>query len=105
MIRRPPRSTLFPYTTLFRSAELRGTLGNCNNVDPAAAEGAKGAAGKPGGPFQVLADGYHNRDGGHHLERRPVVVGHLQPEALLRLRLAGGRVGVWTRKTRDVMGG
>src|SRR5258707_8536483 len=24
MIRRPPRSTLFPYTTLFRSAQLRG---------------------------------------------------------------------------------
>src|SRR2546430_4252488 len=24
MIRRPPRSTLFPYTTLFRSAHLRG---------------------------------------------------------------------------------
>src|SRR3712207_7851248 len=24
MIRRPPRSTLFPYTTLFRSASLRG---------------------------------------------------------------------------------
>src|SRR5687768_18188253 len=30
MIRRPPRSTLFPYTTLFRSAEmaLRFILGN-----------------------------------------------------------------------------
>src|SRR3712207_7808897 len=25
MIRRPPRSTLFPYTTLFRSARLFGT--------------------------------------------------------------------------------
>src|SRR3712207_8342822 len=25
MIRRPPRSTLFPYTTLFRSADLAGT--------------------------------------------------------------------------------
>src|SRR2546430_13294901 len=25
MIRRPPRSTLFPYTTLFRSFELSGT--------------------------------------------------------------------------------
>src|SRR2546430_9279674 len=25
MIRRPPRSTLFPYTTLFRSSTLRGT--------------------------------------------------------------------------------
>src|SRR3712207_8155340 len=24
MIRRPPRSTLFPYTTLFRSEDLRG---------------------------------------------------------------------------------
>src|SRR2546427_1460478 len=26
MIRRPPRSTLFPYTTLFRSRSSRGTL-------------------------------------------------------------------------------
>src|SRR2546422_11021339 len=27
MIRRPPRSTLFPYTTLFRSPDRRGTPG------------------------------------------------------------------------------
>src|SRR6266487_6547018 len=27
MIRRPPRSTLFPYTTLFRSRTVAGTLG------------------------------------------------------------------------------
>src|SRR5690348_17934265 len=27
MIRRPPRSTLFPYTTLFRSGSLASTLG------------------------------------------------------------------------------
>src|SRR5438876_7507463 len=27
MIRRPPRSTLFPYTTLFRSRGQRGRLG------------------------------------------------------------------------------
>src|SRR2546426_8298898 len=27
MIRRPPRSTLFPYTTLFRSALVGGALG------------------------------------------------------------------------------
>src|SRR5437879_9950995 len=27
MIRRPPRSTLFPYTTLFRSARLKSALG------------------------------------------------------------------------------
>src|SRR5256885_9934790 len=29
MIRRPPRSTLFPYTTLFRSQECRFLLGLC----------------------------------------------------------------------------
>src|SRR3712207_7482933 len=27
MIRRPPRSTLFPYTTLFRSADVRSATG------------------------------------------------------------------------------
>src|SRR3712207_8489181 len=42
MIRRPPRSTLFPYTTLFRSSDLlvrawvrsfgiHATLSNCSN--------------------------------------------------------------------------
>src|SRR2546429_2375580 len=29
MIRRPPRSTLFPYTTLFRSNELKGSGNTC----------------------------------------------------------------------------
>src|SRR5690348_17991325 len=44
MIRRPPRSTLFPYTTLFRSAADPGV--------PRAAQGARGpgrAAGRHGG--------------------------------------------------------
>src|SRR5688572_31309467 len=37
MLRRPPRSTLFPYTTLFRSfADLRDDVAHCN-ADPAAA--------------------------------------------------------------------
>src|SRR3712207_8070716 len=29
MIRRPPRSTLFPYTTLFRSANNKSKVENC----------------------------------------------------------------------------
>src|SRR2546422_8078380 len=32
MIRRPPRSTLFPYTTLFRSAEAALAAGVCDLV-------------------------------------------------------------------------
>src|SRR2546430_9215199 len=30
MIRRPPRSTLFPYTTLFRSASVGSVAARCN---------------------------------------------------------------------------
>src|SRR5438874_3537499 len=33
MIRRPPRSTLFPYTTLFRSLELVGRRGVAVDVE------------------------------------------------------------------------
>src|SRR2546422_8443802 len=32
MIRRPPRSTLFPYTTLFRSASLRSAISRINTA-------------------------------------------------------------------------
>src|SRR3712207_9014821 len=38
MIRRPPRSTLFPYTTLFRS-----TRGACTPREPAHADACAGA--------------------------------------------------------------
>src|SRR5256885_3698460 len=33
MIRRPPRSTLFPYTTLFRSQEFRQVLRQAADLD------------------------------------------------------------------------
>src|SRR5687767_15214313 len=52
MIRRPPRSTLFPYTTLFRSAHLRrdddsdasasGILGTLPYIAPERMRGARG---------------------------------------------------------------
>ena len=42
MIRRPPRSTLFPYTTLFRSAVL-GVAQQPQLVGGAAVEGDRGA--------------------------------------------------------------
>src|SRR2546427_11097681 len=45
MIRRPPRSTLFPYTTLFRSA-----------VAPAAPQPAAGATAAPGDPRVARGD-------------------------------------------------
>src|SRR5690349_22006445 len=36
MIRRPPRSTLFPYTTLFRSEYLKQLFGNVVSQDSSA---------------------------------------------------------------------
>src|SRR5258708_21077236 len=50
MIRRPPRSTLFPYTTLFRSAQLEGSTGRLAYVN--AGHNA---------PFVVRLDGSHER--------------------------------------------
>src|SRR5258705_9398615 len=50
MIRRPPRSTLFPYTTLFRSRRLRAASTYQRNDEP-----AKGCASHPraGTPFSA----------------------------------------------------
>src|SRR5438552_11559204 len=39
MIRRPPRSTLFPYTTLFRSPDHRATDGFASILGPLRAAG------------------------------------------------------------------
>src|SRR2546430_13437555 len=45
MIRRPPRSTLFPYTTLFRSREQQERRqSDSGAADPAAPPGAADAA-------------------------------------------------------------
>src|SRR2546430_10637886 len=57
MIRRPPRSTLFPYTTLFRSGPggRRGVCGDGGHADrdqiaAAAAAGDAGRRGRDGRP-------------------------------------------------------
>src|SRR5438876_3656841 len=47
MIRRPPRSTLFPYTTLFRSLAYARSAGGCRG--DAAVAGPSGVAGWRGG--------------------------------------------------------
>src|SRR5256885_6339506 len=40
MIRRPPRSTLFPYTTLFRSLKVRSKFDGPDGYDPKAEQEA-----------------------------------------------------------------
>src|SRR3712207_7767742 len=47
MIRRPPRSTLFPYTTLFRSVEQRVQEEHAGAVHPRAAVDERDLAQRP----------------------------------------------------------
>src|SRR2546429_3289093 len=59
MIRRPPRSTLFPYTTLFRSAPGPRVLAD---------EAARGRSGDPERARPVLPSGVANRSEEHTSE-------------------------------------
>src|SRR3989441_6802402 len=73
MIRRPPRSTLFPYTTLFRSAErAAGERHEADAADSAAGESRQ---------MRVGRAGFHDADAlrarpepGDRIERAAVVV-------------------------------
>src|SRR2546422_5910761 len=64
MIRRPPRSTLFPYTTLFRSH--RGDRGNAGGQ-----EGTAGVVGPRGRAVRVLPVGSDHVGIGAAREERP----------------------------------
>src|SRR2546430_12289040 len=75
MIRRPPRSTLFPYTTLFRSAIAAGYLSRGNVLRYEVIDGARHAV--------VVGPAIDHRQG------RPEVAGGLSLG--LRLQRAGRR--------------
>src|SRR5258708_15515751 len=57
MIRRPPRSTLFPYTTLFRSRGVAGQAVGAAGEVPGL--GARAAAGGGDGDDRVVAGAGH----------------------------------------------
>src|SRR5947209_10148061 len=82
MIRRPPRSTLFPYTTLFRSASLRGPRRTKEQRDRP--ETLAGAAVRAGRLFRA---------------RSVVTVFHLGPPALRQFAALGGK-GLDRKSTR-----
>src|SRR3712207_8959222 len=77
MIRRPPRSTLFPYTTLFRSAwgRLRSCVQSCRvgSVGSGAAlgEGSREAAQPAEGAPQGAAGFGSVRGSGEHTSELP----------------------------------
>src|SRR2546428_8526590 len=95
MIRRPPRSTLFPYTTLFRSrraaaAEV-GALARA--AQPGAQENRGAARGRPG---RLVAAGRNSRSEEHTSElqsRSDLVCRLLLEERIIWFTFPIGRVG------------
>src|SRR5260370_18956328 len=76
MIRRPPRSTLFPYTTLFRSVQLQPVKARCR--------------GAPRGGHEVLAHAIHvgaGHGGGHLREALDIEIGEHTSELQSHLNL------------------
>src|SRR5256885_11003307 len=77
MIRRPPRSTLFPYTTLFRSRRPRASAAECHQrAGKSGADRRHGEAGEPGaaagmaGEHPAAEEEHHYGDQARQLQRR-----------------------------------
>src|SRR2546428_6503870 len=82
MIRRPPRSTLFPYTTLFRS----GQPGRTHQDRQASAARARAARGQ-GAPRAVAVTGGAGSGGGDRARRSEEHTSELQSRSELVCRL------------------
>src|SRR5439155_22254080 len=94
MVRRPPRSTLFPYTTLFRSEVERARVGDAD-VAGAAVEGERAAAVAAGRPAGVRRRAGVARSGEHTSELQSR--GHVVCRVVHGKRRRGRRWG-WGRR-------
>src|SRR3989442_8124017 len=97
MIRRPPRSTLFPYTTLFRSVEQQAGE---RDAEPRELNGAMAEVAQIG--VQRLAAGDHERSEEHtsELQSRPHLVCRLLLE---KKKKSVTSISTYKVKTLDFM--
>src|SRR2546427_12493622 len=79
MIRRPPRSTLFPYTTLFRSAFSAGEA----PAAPAQPKAAKADLAKGEASYTAVCAACHAADGNSTIPLQPKLAGQ-HPEYLVK---------------------
>src|SRR3712207_9171593 len=98
MIRRPPRSTLFPYTTLFRSWLRVGRTEAEVGADIAAAILAEGHVGVD---FTIVGSGPNGASPHHELSGRTVEAGDVVVVDIG----GGGRPGYRSPSTRAPAGG
>src|SRR3989442_6381039 len=95
MIRRPPRSTLFPYTTLFRSAAVR------RGVATGFVVGHAGAAG-PVRPQRQRSRDARSEEHTSELQSRPHLVCRLLLEKKNGSKHADEKSCHWAREDRNL---
>src|SRR2546429_3187637 len=97
MIRRPPRSTLFPYTTLFRSVEGRRTAAAGIRVAAREQEGYRVAVAARRVVQGPPAQSRHHQVGEHEPYRRAL------PQHVERLKPVGGGEDLIARFLEDAL--
>src|SRR6266699_7246987 len=102
MIRRPPRSTLFPYTTLFRSLRRRRPLGHRGRQPAGEAAGAAAGPARPGPRPPDRAAGVRRElRGGRPVIRRQLVAAALTLVVIAVIGLLYLQAIAQTRAARD----
>src|SRR3712207_8933381 len=97
MIRRPPRSTLFPYTTLFRSPR-----GAAPSRRPGRCASERQVRGEPGGAAARALDGERAIDGGEPV-RSEEHTSELQSRQYLVCRLLLGKKKKYNEQMHDTI--
>src|SRR2546430_4642538 len=105
MIRRPPRSTLFPYTTLFRSlalsvdafAQIEDEVGPTRHLEPTHVVADRDLADLVAHPAEDRADLIHSLHHATDVVRRPVVCPGVEQDGDLH---APTPAGWWTGAAR-----
>src|SRR3712207_8704632 len=87
MIRRPPRSTLFPYTTLFRSGTLMGVLPPGRGPRGTSRASHRAAPGRTPPPGHPYGDAPSGGAGGRRRARSEEHTSELQSRQYLVCRL------------------
>src|SRR3989454_10694188 len=88
MIRRPPRSTLFPYTTLFRSVEV-GVERLVMRLERACRGAAEQRLQHGGLDLEVAAGVQERPDAAHHPRPQPEQLTHFRMHGVVGRTLAG----------------
>src|SRR3712207_8595493 len=102
MIRRPPRSTLFPYPTLFRSPPVLGRDGDRCDLQRVARRGVDGGHERPHALVPAVA-ARERRPPLHHVVRSEEHTSELQSRQYLVCRLLLEKKKKHTKRYRSLL--